>query len=1111
LASLAADLVEPERKTQLLAHTNGCIACGAMLREIEEDFSAEISPAEQQEISALRTASPDWQREMARKLADAGKPSMRERLSKAATDFWKGLALRPARLIAQTAAVLLVAAGSWAVYLQWFAARPARLLAQAYTEQRPFEYRIPGAEHAPVRVEKRGAASPFQKPAALLKAVEQIARKLDKDPDNADWLGFRARAELLSWDAESAIATLTRALDLRPNDPELMADLGMAYALRAETGNRAVDYGYAIEYLSRSLQAKPDLREARFNRAVVYERMLLVDQAIEQWRQYLKLYATNGWAEEARRRLAELEKKKKARKEALDKISDDPLALLRRIGRGEAVEPEDYLDVAAIRWLPHRSDPASEQALQALALLFGNRHGDRWLRDALAARRSEELARGWEILAAAATANREGQAGIAKDKAAEASRMLRAAGDSAGALQAEAEHVYALSRSFEAPECLERALALEPAAGAAGYAWISAQVRLELGQCRIGSGESGDGYEDMKKALSMAKAAGYRVLELRAEALLAGEHTSAGNLLAAWDRGREGLVRFWDGTYPSVRAQQLYVNLRQASARLDLPNAAYAFARGAVVMIAETTYRVQEAIGRMLLGNLAAEAGWPEEADVEYERAEALFQRVQQTKIVQERRLFAQVYRAETEVSRGVSQLAIQRMNGLNQQAVSIGSLPLQLRIQQVLGEADWRTGKWREAEAAYRAAVELQGRRLGSLREVEERSASLLAAGKAYRGLAEIRWMRHGDIAGAFDVWERFRSGERAQGGDRKVDASTLSRETFVAYASLPGRLVAWVFDDRGIEGRELSVTPAELENASRRFLRLCSDPASSQVALRQGARQIYDWLIGPIAHRLEPSRTLVLSPDGPIGAIPVQALMDEKFQYLGERFMTVVASGVADYQRRAAAAPLGADSQVLVIANPMLGEDMRRAFPPLLQTEREGKAVAALFPRSTVLTGKAATPAAVERYRSQTELLHFAGHGFSHAGNGGLLLAPAEEGALGVEVMDGKRLAGKDWSRCLLAVLSACSTGTGEARGPTNPESLVRRMLWAGVARVVASRWNIDAETSGSLMASFYAALRSGFDVPAALRQSSNHVRAQRATSHPYYWAGFQTFGSR
>jgi len=94
---------------------------------------------------------------------------------------------------------------------------------------------------------------------------------------------------------------------------------------------------------------------------------------------------------------------------------------------------------------------------------------------------------------------------------------------------------------------------------------------------------------------------------------------------------------------------------------------------------------------------------------------------------------------------------------------------------------------------------------------------------------------------------------------------------------------------------------------------------------------------------------------------------------------------------------------------------------------------------------------------------------------------------------------------------VLSACSTGTGEARGTVNPESLVRSLLWAGVARVVASRWNMDTQAGVPFMDQLYTSLISGEETPAALQHAAQRLRRDGATSHPYYWAGFQSFGAR
>jgi tetratricopeptide (TPR) repeat protein len=170
--------------------------------------------------------------------------------------------------------------------------------------------RIPGAERAPLGAQQRGTGVAVQRTEKLLEAEARIARELKKDPDSRKWLGLRARAEMLAWDPESAIDTLNRLIEHRPDDPEVLADLGMAYALRAEAADRAVDYNRAIDYLSRALKISPESQTATFNRALVYERMNQYDEAAREWQRYLTLDPSGAWADEAKSQLAEITPKR---------------------------------------------------------------------------------------------------------------------------------------------------------------------------------------------------------------------------------------------------------------------------------------------------------------------------------------------------------------------------------------------------------------------------------------------------------------------------------------------------------------------------------------------------------------------------------------------------------------------------------------------------------------------------------------------------------------------------------------------------------------------------------------------------------------------------------
>src|SRR5262249_5050480 len=152
---------------------------------------------------------------------------------------------------------------------------------------------------------------------------------------------------------------------------------GTAYALRAVTEKRGIDFSAAIEYLTQALRANPDLPEAMFNRAIVYEEMYMYEDAIREWNRYLTLDMRGGWAGEARSRVVELNRKKNVRKTALSQISSDPARFLESVSSGAEIEPEHYLGIAITDWLPRRwEDARTEQALKALAGLFLSRHRD---------------------------------------------------------------------------------------------------------------------------------------------------------------------------------------------------------------------------------------------------------------------------------------------------------------------------------------------------------------------------------------------------------------------------------------------------------------------------------------------------------------------------------------------------------------------------------------------------------------------------------------------------------------------------------------------------------------------------------------------------------------
>jgi CHAT domain-containing protein len=254
------------------------------------------------------------------------------------------------------------------------------------------------------------------------------------------------------------------------------------------------------------------------------------------------------------------------------------------------------------------------------------------------------------------------------------------------------------------------------------------------------------------------------------------------------------------------------------------------------------------------------------------------------------------------------------------------------------------------------------------------------------------------------------------------------------------------------------------------------------------------------------EEDKNIILELDGTLASVPMQALVSAEGRYFGDRFSVLISTG---YSMSREMAVTGRKANVLVVANPQVTGDHADQFPPLPETLVEAEAVRAVFPASTILEGPHATLDAFKRHLPDADVVHFAGHGYSGSGNGGLLFAARSPGE-DYQLLVSADLRGQEWSRCRLAVLSACAVAKGETRGPHNPDSLVRALTKAGVARVLASLWSVDSAATGQLMRVFYASLAQGIGPADALRIAQQWVRQQPGWEHPYYWAGFQLYGT-
>jgi CHAT domain-containing protein/Flp pilus assembly protein TadD len=1120
---VAAGLL-PETKTrELMRHAAQCGHCGPLLKNAAEALGDEATPNEEALLASLQSARPEWRKNMAAKLRDSVQDGQRRSSWRRAVFAWP----TPAYAFAGIVAVALVA---WIGVRALYPPSAEQLLAQAYSEHRTLEVRIPGARYAPMQAERGTAQSDFDRPHSLLKAEDVIGEALSKNPNAPNWLQARARAELLDGNYESAIKSLQRALETQPDSPSLLTDLGSAYFMRAESADRPIDYGNAIESFGKALAKSPDDPIALFNRAVACQRMFLYTQAVDDWEHYLRVDTQGEWANDARRRLNALKEKLQQH----EKGQSEPLLSPAEIAKGagnvnvrEKIDEqiEEYLRVAVAEWLP-KAYPARatsgadaegvRTALRVVADIAAQNHGDRWLGDLLAPPAAFFAAAVVE-LSSALKANESGDNVAARQHASSAEQLFASVGDDAGVLRARVEYLFAFHDAQEGNACLRVAQGLNQRMAASPYAWLRTQFYIEQGTCFWLVGNLGKCRESYERAERDARASGYRVIFLRTQDHLSALSSETGDFSESANRTESALARFWSGKYPAMRGYNLYYQIRETSRLTNRPHLQMAAWRDGLLLSNSFSDTVLRAMAHSAMGDAAIAADVPRVAEEEYSQARELFAVSPQIKSTQVAKIEAEIRLAEVENSLGRATESTARLRSLEAEVAGLSDVFLAILFYTTLGDAATRAGDANEAESALRSALTLAELQLRSLHGDKARIDWETRISTAYRDFVQLRLLQ-GDPQGALEIWEWYRGiaprAQKAMGSDFRTRDSllephtvtsqlpALTKETVVSYAALPEGLAVWVYDNRGIftYWTGWSREHGDVETQAARFRSLCSNPQSDISALRQNARALYDLLVAPIEDQLAPGRVLVIELDDRLTGLPFDALIDKQGHYLSERGPIALSLGIYYGRDGRASLPITAESSVLVASVPVSPAIEDASFVPLPDANSEAAMVAQDFHSAQLLAGRQATTASVISGLPDAEVFHFAGHAFNSLRKSGLLLSDA--------VLDTSALEKTSLSRLRLAVFSACETEDGSTGGAYASDSMVRVFLRAGVPAVVASRWNVDSVATRQLMGLFYGALLDGSTIPEAIQRAQSALRSRPGMGHPYYWSAFAAF---
>jgi CHAT domain-containing protein/tetratricopeptide (TPR) repeat protein len=1138
---VAAGLL-PEAKTrELMKHAAQCGHCGPLLKNAAESLVDEATPSEEALLESLQSARPEWRKNMAATLRDS------VRNQQPASSWWRAVFAWPAPAYA-VAGIVAVAVVAWIGVRALHPSSAEQLLAQAYSEHRTLEVRIPGAKYAPVQAQRGTERSDFDKPQSLLKAEELIGENLRRLPNDPTWLQAKARADLLDGNYDSAIKTLRRALEAQPNSSQLLADLGAAYFVRAKSAERPIDYGNAIDVLGKALAESPDDRVALFNRALACEQMFLYAQAVDDWEHYLRLDPQGEWADDARRRLTALKQKLQQHEQSQAEPLLTPTEINRDINdyvlRDKIDDRiEEYLHAGITAWLPRAflvsasagESRKSRAALWVLAEILRQRHDDSWLADLLNHSTGAQFSGGLEALSAALKANDRGDYSTAQNSAHRATQLFRAAANPAAELRAQAEEVYSSHLLWEGKGCISLLRSMEEPLRRSSYGWLRAQMSLERSNCADLVGDEGTYQHSIGEGMREAQTHRYTSLFLRGLGFQALSAASIGDSSSDFSLVSKGLALFWSGQVDLMKGYNLYYDLDTAADNLHLPDFQVVLWREATALIDRHPDVLLRAMAHRWYGNAAYLANKTGLASAEFSKASALFASSPQTAATTRDHMDAEVWLANIEIRQGDVEQAttrLQRVKSILDSAPSfdpeVGYYSAQAEI--AMGKADSEA-----TESALRSAIFLAEWALSSFPSESARHQWADQTRGAYRDLVEWQ-LRQGDANSALELWEWYRGAEfRATDHaslrlPEDTEISTppdardapplpspnvvanrlplLSDETVVAYGTFPDGIAVWTYDDRGVFSRWVPTSLSPVHDLALRAQRLCSDPSSDLDTLRTTTQELYKLLIAPVEERLVPGRTVVFEPDDFLATIPWEALVDPSAHYLAERFTVVVAPGLYRMMHLRSAAAITGGSPALIVSVPAAPAE---GLIPLADADGEALEVADRFHSAHWLQGSNATLAAIRREIRGAAVFHFAGHAIASPQRSGLVLAELDPATHRSRLVAAESLTSGEAADLQLAVLSACHTDVEVQVAGTGTESLAQFLLGAGVPHVVASRWNVDSRETAEFMKQFYSRLLGGSDVASAIRAARLALVSNSASAHPYYWAAFELQGTK
>jgi CHAT domain-containing protein len=1003
-------------------------------------------------------------------------------------------------------------------------------LVAAVGPQRLFEPRLTGGfEFGPMAPRYR-SAKPLSESDSweLLSAAAKIRQKDEKNstPATLDALGA---ANLVLGKYDDAVSNLEEATLEEPKNARFLTDLSAAYLVRAKENDRAVDYPKAIEAAEKATELDPSILEAWFNRALALDELPLKSEAAKAWNDYLKRDPKSPWAQEARRRLSDIQaipnhaaewKKVKAQMLAAAKVGDE--RTIRVLMPDYCQETREWLEEELLpEWAEAEISKKSHaetlfQALGLVAVPYARWTGDDSYQSAVIALASPAGQIMGQDVALGIRKLREGRLAYEADSFDRGAPLLRDARTSflreAPALGEISLLYLAACRHYQGAgeEALKDVRSLESPnvpAGVRGYGfWLDASIHLDQG--------------DYGAALEKYRQAATRLQEVRengavasVRSLMAQTLHQLGDNAESWDNSRAALA-LADRVSDPDRFHTLYTSLALGALSQGFPSTALHLELSARDGEVPDTTPIVRAECRVLLARIHEKLGMRKRRHDDLADARLWLDRGGEGNL--RRRMEADLLTARVET--GDVQNPVLAINEVSrslsyfEEAGQGYPLPHLLLVRGTLRrrllQMDLAASDFEEGIREF----EKQRLLLAGGRDISyfDRSWALFEQVISLKADA-------GDPVGALSYVERLHgrgmTDSEAPASVAEIRAALAPGERLLYFAYIPGQLFSWAVSRDQVRMFETAVSAETLAELVRRARRDCRSPSGNRQNRDVALAQLYELVVEPVGADLPREASLVLVPDATLATVPFAALLDARTGHflIEDHEISLIPSGTFLVRRRQEVSAERPPVSVLAVAGNTRGTIGLASLP---NAERESEEVARMYARGVLLAGAEATPSRFLASAQGFDVVHFAGHALTNPDHPSLSFLALAGGGWGSTAgyLFAREVEQRRFPATMLVVLSACSTAEGFVSPGEGALSLARPFLLAGVRRVVSSLWEVDDRESRDLMVQFHRELRYGRRPSAALRTVQTRALMKdkgRSESSSRGWAAYEVMG--